>query len=165
MVIDIERERAKLDGLGIADLRLRYEAVFGEVSTSRHRHYLIKRILWRIQANAYGGLSEAALKRAEELANTADLRLTAPPSVPLGNGKIVNRPAPTAICRHEPELVPGTQLERIYKGQKIVVTIMDNGVRWNGQLYRSLTAVAKAVTGSHWNGKLFFGLKKKGTHG
>ena len=162
MTIDIERERAELEGLCIGDLRLRYEQVFGEVSTSRHRHYLIKRILWGIQANAYGGLSDAALARAKELADTAQLRLTAPANPPLGHGQMITLLAPAGIRESNSEPVPGTQLERMYKGQKIVVTIMENGVRWNGELYRSLSAVAKAVTGSHWNGKAFFGMKRKG---
>ena len=162
MTIHIEQDRARLEGLGIGDLRLRYEEVFGEVSTSRHRHYLIKRILWGIQANAYGGLSTAALERAKDLANTAELRLTAPANPPKGNGQFITRVAPAGIKKSKSDPVPGTQLERMYKGQKIVVTIMENGVRWNGALYRSLSAVAKVVTGSHWNGKAFFGIKGKG---
>ena len=162
MAIHIEQERAELEGLCIGDLRLRHEQVFGEVSTSRHRHYLIKRILWGIQANAYGGLSDAALARAKELANVAELRLTAPANPATGNGQMITRMAPAGITESKSEPVPGTQLERVYKGQKIVVTIMENGVRWNGELYRSLSAVAKAVTGSHWNGKAFFGIKGKG---
>ena len=162
MTIDIERERAGLEGLCIGDLRLRYEEVFSEVSTSRHRHYLIKRILWGIQANAYGGLSTAALERARELANAAELRLTAPANPATGNGQTITRMVTAGIMGSKSEPVPGTQLERMYKGQKIVVTIMENGVRWNGELYRSLSAVANAVTGSHWNGKAFFGMKRKG---
>ena len=75
---------------------------------------------------------------------------------------MMNLMAPAGIKESRSEPVPGTQLERMYKGQKIVVTIMENGVRWNGELYRSLSAVAKAVTGSHWNGKAFFGMKRKG---
>jgi hypothetical protein len=50
---------------------------------------------------------------------------------------------------------------RRYKGKDIVVTIAENGVRWKGDLYSSLTAVAEAVTGSHWNGKAFFGLTRR----
>ncbi len=160
MKLDIAYEREKLAGLGIAELRRYYEEVFGEITTSRHRQYLIKRILWRLQANAHGGLSNAALKRAWELADGAELRLTAPNSTALKNTDTIVKPAPAALTRHETDPLPGTQLERLYKGQKIVVTIMENGIRWEGKLYRSLSAVAKAVTGSHWNGKLFFGIKK-----
>jgi hypothetical protein len=55
--------------------------------------------------------------------------------------------------------IPGTVLTRQYKGHKIVVTVLENGFEYEGEVYRSLSAVAKAVTGSHWSGNLFFGLK------
>ncbi len=162
MATTIQIHRERLAKLSIGELRLEYEKVFGELTTSRHREYLIKRILWQMQANLYGGLSEEALKRAKKLADPTQLRLTAPKAKPISeNAQTLTRTLPTAITAKQSELVPGTQLERIYKGQKIVATIMENGVRWNGELYRSLSGVAKAVTGTHWNGKIFFGLSKK----
>ncbi|AQT67965.1 hypothetical protein STSP2_01117 [Anaerohalosphaera lusitana] len=162
MKIDVARCRDELDGLSIDQLRMRYEKVFGEVSTSRHRTFLIKRILWKMQANVYGGLSYKALKRASELADPTELRMIAPSSPPPPrDGRKVSRSLPARVTSNQSDLVPGTQLERMYKGQRILVTIMDNGVRWNGELYRSLSAVAKEVTGTHWNGKLFFGITKK----
>lgn len=57
---------------------------------------------------------------------------------------------------------PGQMLVREYKGRRLVVRVLDSGFEFNGQPYRSLTAIAKAVTGQHWNGRLFFGLKGKG---
>ena len=115
-----------------------------------------------MQANLYGGLSEESLKRAKELADPTQLRMTAPKAKPiLDNAQTVTRTLPVTITANQSDLVPGTQLERMYKGQRIVATIMGNGVRWNGELYGSLSAVAKAVTGNHWNGRLFFGLTKK----
>ncbi len=161
MATTIQQQAESLAGMSITELRLRYEEAFGEITTSRHRRYLIKRILWRIQANLHGGLSKKALARARQLADPSDLRLTGPawPSMPEG-AQTVNCSLPKSITSNQSILAPGTQLERMYKGQKIIVTIMENGVRWNGELYRSLSAVAKAVTGSHWNGKLFFGVSK-----
>jgi hypothetical protein len=165
--MEIDFERRQLEQLSITDLRLRYESVFGEVSTSRHRGYLIKRILWRMQANQFGGLSERAMARAKELANPAELRLTSPSSLEKPEcGQTMTCQLPEAITSNQSNLVPGTQLERMYKGQRIIATIMENGVRFNGELYRSLSAVAFAVTGAHWNGKLFFGLKgRNANHG
>jgi len=88
--------------------------------------------------------------------------MTAPKAKPISdNAQTVTRTLPAAITTKQSELVAGTQLERMYRGQKIVATIVENGVRWNGDLYNSLSAVAKAVTGNHWNGRLFFGLTKK----
>lgn len=163
MTTTIHEHRDRLAMLTIDELRLEYENVCGEMTTSRHRVHLIKRILWQMQANQHGGLTQKALKRAAQLADTSQLRLTAPRGTPLAdNVQTVTRSLPLAITTTtKNSLVPGTQVERMYKGQKIVVTIMENGVRYNGDLYRSLSAVAKTVTGTHWNGKLFFGLTKK----
>ncbi len=54
---------------------------------------------------------------------------------------------------------PGTVLRRPYKGRTVLITVLDDGFEYEGDVYRSLSAVAKAVTGSHWNGNLFFRLK------
>ncbi len=162
MATTIETHRQRLKQLSIGELRLEYEKVCGELTTSRHAKYIIKRILWQMQANLYGGLSEESLKRAKELADPTQLRMTAPKAKPISdNAQTITRTLPAAITTKQSDLVPGTQLERIYKGQRIVAIVMENGVRWNGELYRSLSGVAKAVTGNHWNGKLFFGLTKK----
>jgi hypothetical protein len=167
MDVTIEQHRKRLEQLSITELRLEYEQVFGEITTSRHARHIIKRILWQMQANRYGGLSESALKQARKLADPTQLRLTAPRLIPVSDdAQTVNRLLPQAITARMSDLVPGTQIERMYKGQKIVATIMENGVRFNGELYGSLSAVAQAVTGTHWNGKLFFGLTRKdGKHG
>jgi len=153
-----------LRDLTVAELRERYAAVFGEPTTSRHKEYLRKRIAWRMQANAEGGLTARARRRAEELADEADLRLLAPAA------RTVTGPLPASRedrppMHRDPRLpVPGTVLVRKYRGQTITVTVLENGIDYAGQVYRSLTAVAKAVTGSHWNGRLFFGLAGKADH-
>jgi len=160
MSIDIAQEVAAMQRMPIAELREKYERVFGETTTTRHAHCLARRIAWRLQANELGGLSERARQRATELADEAELRLTAPKAVapPPAGSQTVTRATPAAIRDAETELPVGTPLERMYKGNRIVVVIAKNGVRWNGEHYRSLTAVARAVTGSHWNGRAFFGL-------
>ena len=150
MATTIETHRQRLAQLSIGELRLEYEKVCGELTTSRHAKYIIKRILWQMQANLYGGLSEESLKRAKELADQTQLRMTAPKAEPISdNAQTVTRTLPASITAKESELVAGTQLERMYRGQKIVATIVENGVRWNGDLYNSLSAVAKSVTGNH----------------
>jgi hypothetical protein len=105
---------------------------------------------------AEGGLSERARQRAEELANDADLRLTMPKkkaaeaSVTLTATKTL---PPLPDDRLPP---PGTILSRPYKGQTVQVQVLHSGFAYQGQVYPSLSAVAKAVTGSHTNGFLFF---------
>ncbi len=154
----IAKQIEALRDLTVVELRGAYAAAFGEPTTSRHKDFLRKRIAWRLQANEYGGLSERALRRAEELANESDLRLVAPRA---GVGRtVVGTFKPT----HDHRLpMPGAVLTREYRGRTISVTVLDDGFEYEGAVYRSLTAVAKAVTGSHWNGMLFFGLAKGAT--
>jgi hypothetical protein len=162
MNLNIEQYRKRLEKLSIAELREEYEKVFGEITTSRHARHIIKRILWQRQANLYGGLSQEAIKRAGELADLNRLRLTSPQlTEPSDDGQVVSKPLPRTITTNQSGIAPGTQLERMYKGQRIVVMVVDNGVRFGGELYRSLSAVAKVVTGSHCSGKAFFGLTKR----
>jgi hypothetical protein len=147
-----------LRDMTIAELREAYQQAFGEPTTSRHKDFLRKRIAWRLQANEHGGLSGRSLRRAEELADDSDLRLVAPKS---GVGRtVVGSFTPT----HDRRLpMPGAVLTREYRGRTIAVTVLDEGFEYEGAVYRSLTAVAKAVTGSHWNGYLFFSIAKGAT--
>ena len=80
----------------VGKLQGRFVEVFGEPVRSQHRQYLIRRIAWRLQANAEGGLSERALRRAEELADNADVRLTPPRSATPANQE---RPAGSSVVR------------------------------------------------------------------
>jgi hypothetical protein len=146
----------QVDALGdmtLVELQERYGEVFGEQTTSRHKGHLRKRITWGLQAREEGGLSERALRRAEELANEVDLRMLAPGRTVVGHFK-------PSQDRRLP--MPGAVLVREYQGRTVTVTILNDGFEYEGQVFRSLSAVAKAVTGSHWNGLLFFGLTKGG---
>jgi len=160
MKVNIAREVADLKRMTVKELRGRYLDVFGELARSGNKDFLWKRIAWRIQALSEGDLPERARRRAEELANDADLRIRRPPEKP---------PTPAAVTKtsavrfHSSKLpMPGTVLTREYKGQTITVTVRDNGFEYLGEVHRSLSAIAKAVTGSHWNGLYFFGLTGRG---
>jgi hypothetical protein len=161
MKVNIANELKALKNMCAAELREKYREVFGEAPRSPNKDFLRKRIAWRIQALAEGDLSERVRRRAEELANDADLRLHVP------KGKLGAFPSerthvhpfsPTGDRRLP---IPGTVLTREYQGEMIRVMVLDKGFEYAGQVYRSLTAVAKAATGSHWNGYHFFGLAKK----
>ncbi len=159
--MNVEKELAALQKLTVDGLRGRFADVFGEPTRSRHKEYLIKRIIWRMQANAEGGLSERALARARELANDADLRVTAPRQPKLADAPARTVTVATAV-RPGTDLIPGTMLQRLYKGRTVRVVALADGFEHEGERYKSLTAVAKAVTGQHWNGRLFFGLRQNG---
>lgn len=160
---NVAKELAALERMTPAQLRERYAAVFGEASRSGHREWLVKRVAWRIQANVEGDLSERAKRRAEELANDADLRLKAPATFKL---VVEPQPAPRQVTasvanKKDDRLPPvGSVITREYEGKKVKVTVRANGLEYGGELYATLSAVAKAVCGSHCNGFLFFRLGK-----
>ena len=159
MTLNITREIAALRRMTPKELRARYAEVFGEPTRSGNREFLIKRIAWRLQSQAEGGLSERARRRAEQLARDADLRLTPPkgPSM-VGSGRWVTGAIPSALDGRLPP--PGTLITRAYKGQTLRVTVLEDGFEYEGEVYRSISAVAKAVTGSHLSGVAFFNLGK-----
>ncbi len=162
MSLNIDKEVAAMERMTVNQLREKYDEVFGEPTNGRHKQWLIKRIAWRMQANAEGSLSERARRRAMELANDADLRVTMPRTKKSKSGAktiAVSTPTKTQLSTH---LLPGMLLQRLYKGNTIRVTVLTDGFEWEGDRYKSLTAVAKAVTGKHWNGFHFFGLRKNG---
>lgn len=161
----IERDLAALEGLTARELRERYERVFGEAARSNNRRWLLRRVAWRMQLLAEGDLAQRAVDRAREkaatLARDADLRVR-PPGGPMDAGV----PARTVVGQMSPgrdERVPppGAVLVRVFKGREHRVTVRANGFEYAGEVYRSLSAVAHAISGSHWNGYHFFGLGKR----
>jgi hypothetical protein len=153
--MNIVNEVAALQRLSIAQLRQRFAEVFGEATAASNRTWLIKRIAWRMQALAEGDLSERARRRATELARDADLRLNPPQrqaTTTTPDPQPTSTPAP--VDQRLPP--PGTILTRPYKGQLVQVQVLTDGFAYGGRVYPSLSAVAKAITGSHCNGYLFF---------
>jgi hypothetical protein len=159
MAIDVGKQVAALRRMTAGELRERYAAVFGEATAANNKTWLVRRIAWRIQAAAAGGLSDRARARALELAGESDMRVTAPadaePAGPARSG-VVPRAADPRFPR------AGTVLTRTYKGAEVRVEVRADGFAFDGEVYPSLSAVAKAVTGSHLNGFAFFRLGGKG---
>jgi hypothetical protein len=147
MALNITKEVAALQRMTVRELQRKFAKVFGEECRTKHKQSLIKRIAWRLQANAEGDLSERARRRAAELANDADLRMKAPAN---------SRPHDSRIPK------PGTMLTREYKGETVQVKVLPTGFEHEDAVYSSLSAAAKAITGSHTSGFLFFRLNGKG---
>jgi hypothetical protein len=157
--LNILNEVAALQRLTIGQLRQRFAEVFGEATPASNRTWLVKRIAWRLQALAEGDLSQRARQRASELACDADLRLNPPrsksiPITPEPDNVPTTICAPTPMDRRLPP--PGTILTRPYKGQQLHVQVLTEGFAYAGTVFPSLSAVAKAITGSHCNGYHFF---------
>src|SRR3954453_11530843 len=142
---NVIRELAALQRLTVPQLRDRYAEVFGETTNANNRTWLVKKIAWRLQAQAEGGLSARARQRAAELANDADLRANPPKTIPMPVPIDAATPRPQGDDRLPPA---GTILTRPYKGAVLQVMILAEGFEHAGQVYPSLSAVAKAITGS-----------------
>ena len=139
----------------VSALVARYEELFGEQPHTRNRTFLLRRLAWRLQANLYGGLAERARRRALEIADDRDFRLTAP---------LPRRPAPGSLATplRDPRLpLPGAILKRHYRGQEIEVQVLADGFSYKCQRYPSLSRIAEVVTGTRWNGFVFFQLQAR----
>lgn len=161
-MLKVAKEVAAMERMTVDQLRAKYADVFGEGTNSRHKQWLVKRIIWRMQAHAEGDLSERARQRAMELASDADLRSTPPRQRKPPPDADERTVTVAATIRPDAALMPGMALKRQYKGRTVRVTVLADGFEHEGERYKSLTAVAKAVTGLHWNGYHFFGLRGKG---
>jgi len=159
----ITEEVERLSRMPVQQLRARYREVYGEDSRSGHKPHLIRRIAWRLQVLAQGDLTERAERRAREIANDADLKTQAPRAWTSSAGASVAR------SRRDRRLpVAGTVLRRTYRARAVEVKVLAEGFEYEGQRYESLSAVARIITGTRWNGLLFFGLtqrRKAKSHG
>jgi hypothetical protein len=160
---NLAKELALLPRLGVADLRSRYAQIFSETTRTGNKAWLVKRLAWRLQALAEGDLSRRARQRAAELANDADLRLSPPRTVATNAcPAAIPRPAKLRLSPCDRLPPPGTILHRPYKGQVLQVKVLQGGFAFQDKVYKTLSAVAKVITGSHCNGYLFFRLAPKG---
>jgi hypothetical protein len=149
----VVKQIADLTRMTVGQLREVYAEKFGEQTKSRNKQWLLKRIAWRIQELAEGGLSERAKKRAEELARDADLRLHPP------KNHVAPAAAPLETPKRDVRLpAAGTELKRIFNDKEHVVLVGESGFRYLEKEYRSLSAIAKEISGTAWNGFGFFHL-------
>ena len=156
MQLNVAKEVAALKRLTTRELRARYADAFGEATTANNKAWLVKRIAWRLQVQAEGGLTERARRRAAELANDADLRLSPPREKAASVApEFTETTAPRGPGDARLPL-PGTILIRVYKAESLQVQVLAQGFEFEGAVYPSLSAVAKAITGQHCNGFHFF---------
>jgi hypothetical protein len=152
-----------LTKMTLPELRQKWLEIFGEPTTQRHRQYLIKRLAWRLQEQHFGGLSEEAQVRLTELQQ--EFKSTPPET--WFRGARHNRPATeTAPIRRKPvrdakSPKPGSTLTRAYRGEQITVTVVEGGFQYDNRVFKSLSAIATAVTGAHCSGPAFFNLRGK----
>ena len=138
---------AQLAALKIAPigaLKQKWRDLFEGEPPPYNRRFLEHRLAYRIQELAYGGLKPETLKRLRDLAEDLD-----------GGNPVRRRQS----AKDRP--IAGTRLIREYQGVEHCVTVRDDGYEYQGRPYKSLSAIARAITGTRWNGLLFFGLKNR----
>lgn len=136
---------AALQTAPAAELREQWRALFGTEPPPFNRPYLVSRLAYRIQELAYGGLRPETRARLEALGEQLD-----------GGNVVLRR------IRADSRPLPGTRLVREYDGVQHVVTVRADDFEYEGWPYRSLSAIARHITGTRWNGWVFFGLRQSG---
>ena len=141
---DVLGRLAALKTAATPALKQQWRALFGTEPPPYNRRVLESRLAYRIQELAYGGLKPETLARLEALGDQLD------------GGKITVR-----RMRGDDKPIAGTRLIREWQGVEHTVTVLNDGYEWQGRPYRSLSAIARAITGTRWNGWVFFGLKNR----
>jgi hypothetical protein len=147
---------AEIAALQVAPTKVlvaRYVELFGKEPRFRHPRWVFKRVAWKIQEQAYGGLSPEAQARLDELIEEVRPQLVgdAPPP-----SRTRPRPGTPAV---------GTTIVREWHGEAYHVRVVDGGYELSGVVFKSASALARHVTGQRWNGRLWLGLtgrKKRG---
>jgi hypothetical protein len=140
--VDLTREIERIQSLGVSALRQRWKELFGSApSPLLGTVFMTRAIAYRIQERLLGGLKPSTQRILDRLEGDG---ATNP------NKFVPRRPASA-----------GTVLIREWRGVRHRVTVLDNDVIYRGRRYKSLSEVARAITGTHWSGPLFFGLKSR----
>ncbi len=142
---DVPARLAALPSMPIGELKAEWRRLFGTEPPPYNRRFLESRLSYRIQELAYGGLKRETLERLEALGEQFD-----------GRSITLRR------IRHDQRPIAGTRLLREYQGVEHVVTVTRGGYDWQGRPYQSLSAIARAITGTRWNGWVFFGIRRAG---
>lgn len=151
-IVDVAAELDAVANMTVEELTGKYREVFGEPTRSRNKTYLQKKISWRVQELAEGGLSPRAVERIEELAVFAPARWR----------PLIGKPRPEPKSERDPRLPePGTVVSREWGGETHEVIVRDEDFEYAGRRYATLSRVAREITGTNWNGYLFFRLQKR----
>jgi len=134
------------------ELQRRYKELYGEDASGTHKTYLWRKIAYKLQEQKHGGLSVKTKGRLKVLIDDFD---------PINNKAL--RPDKPMVSQEAPVKdkrlpIPGTVITKEYKGATYQVKVLEKGFEYNAKIYKTLSAIAKEITGAHWNGYLFFNL-------
>ncbi len=148
----ITEQVERLQHLSVVELLVEYRQLYGKEPRSKNREFLWKRCAWKQQEREFGGLSDVARRRLEEL--IAEIKLPIDDRQRTVTGKLTG----TSQSNHH---AVGVTFTRTWRGREVRATAVENGFEVDGVVHRSLSAAAAAITGSHLSGKAFFGLTKR----
>ena len=141
---DVLGRIAALRTMPTPELKQTWRELFGREPPASNKPYLVSRLTYRVQELAYGGVRPETRARLEALGEQLD-----------GGNVVLRR------IRADSRPLAGTRLLREWQGIEHAVTVLADGFEWEGRPYRSLSAIARAITGTRWNGWIFFGLKHR----
>ena len=141
---DVLGRLAALKTAPAAELQAQWRELFGKEAPPHNRAFLQSRLAYRVQELASGGLKPETLRRLEALGEQLD-----------GGNPVLRR------IRVDDKPVTGTKLVRNHRGVEHTVTVLADGYSWEGRPYKSLSAIARAITGTRWNGWTFFGIANR----
>jgi hypothetical protein len=142
MTDPIPARLAELKTMALPDLKAEWRALFGTEPPGYNRRFLESRLAYRIQELAYGGLKPETIRRLQALGE-----------------QFADRNVTSRRIRTDAMPIAGTRLLREWQGVEHTVTVLTEGYEWQGRPYRSLSAIARAITGTRWNGLVFFGIR------
>ena len=148
----IPNQIQNLKNMDISKIQALYKELYGEESNGTHKIYLWRKVAYKLQEREYGGLPVKAKNRLKALIEEYD---------PINNKALrPDKPAPCqpAVSKDKRLPIPGTVITKEYKDIKQQVRVLEKGFEYNGKIYKTLSAIAKEITGAHWNGYLFFNL-------
>ncbi len=132
-----------LKAMTVQELKAEWENLFDKPAPNNSHTYLQQRLAYRVQELAYGGLSKPVKAMLDALADEVE-------------GKKVRK----SVISDPRNPVIGTRLVREWDGEEHVITVLKDGFDWQGRRYKSLSAIARGITGTRWNGYRFFGLRE-----
>ena len=133
---------AALKTMTVKELKAEWSKLMGSDAPNNSSQFMIQRLSYRIQELAFGGMSKPLVRTLDALADEYD-------------GKKVRK----SVIADPRNPIIGTRLVREWNGTEHTVTVMKDGFDWQGQRFKSLSAIAKTITGTNWNGYRFFGLR------
>lgn len=152
--------------MNVASLRRLHDELFERDRSISNPVLLRRKLAWHLQAEEQGGLPQAAMQRALAIARDVDLRIHAATVTKRARKVGTSAISSTILPAQDSRLpMPGSLLVKAFKGRTLVVKVLEEGFEYDGRRYTSLSAIARDITGTKWNGYAFFSLTKEAAHG